>query len=326
MVGASSSRQADVNRRQHMQSVPEAYNHTVLAVQVSQVLVSSSCRMFLVCRCCCRFVLVLANSRHARVSHLCHAAPAVRPAAALMRCPGQLPLNADFSLSPSALLCKTGPVHLYLSPCACCSGQVCQRKDWGSGHKFECANLKNLKHNAAKAAAAGGSSGGGGSAGSNGTLSCKPPFLDPNEDAPVPRQVLFPYELFLQLRKAPNSCRRAPIGLINHGNNCYANAALQCLLYTKPLRAYLDQDLHRKHCNRPHDRDWCLLCVLSVSSSSGVCVCVERMMMLVCLFVWFVGCVMGVGAGVGAADAGKSVALVCEPAPQQQASQKGATT
>lgn len=81
----------------------------------------------------------------------------------------------------------------------------------------------------------------------------------------MPQQVLFSYELFLQLRKNPSSCRRAPIGLINHGNNCYANAALQCLLYTKPLRAYLDQGLHSKDCNRPHDRDWCLLCVLSVS-------------------------------------------------------------
>lgn len=129
--------------------------------------------------------------------------------------------------------------------------QVCQRKDWGSCHKFECDNLKKLRNNAAKAAAAGNS---------------KPAFLvDPNEDAPVPQQVLFSYELFLQLRKSPSSCRRAPVGLINHGNNCYANAALQCLLYTKPLRAYLDQGLHSKDCNRPHDRDWCLLCVLSVS-------------------------------------------------------------
>jgi ubiquitin C-terminal hydrolase len=110
--------------------------------------------------------------------------------------------------------------------------------------------LKHLRQNTVKAAAAGNS---------------KPPFLDPNEDAPVPQQVLFSYDLFLQLRKNPNSCKRAPIGLTNLGNNCYANAALQCLLYTKPLRAYLDQGLHSKDCNRPHDRDWCLLCVLSVS-------------------------------------------------------------
>jgi hypothetical protein len=140
-----------------------------------------------------------------------------------------------------------------LRHCPTCM-QVCQRKDWGSGHKFECLNLKNLRSNAAKAAAAGNS---------------KPPFLDPNEDAPVPQQVLFSYELFLQLRKGPSSCWRAPVGLINHGNNCYANAALQCLLYTKPLRAYLDQGLHSKDCNRPHDRDWCLLCVLSVSRVWG---------------------------------------------------------
>lgn len=135
-----------------------------------------------------------------------------------------------------------------------CSGQVCQRKDWGSCHKFECQNLKSLKQKAAKAAAAGIS---------------KPPFLDPNEDAPVPQQVLFSYDLFLQLRKNANSCRRPPVGLTNHGNNCYANAALQCLLFTKPLRAYLDQGLHSSNCNRPHDRDWCLLCVLTVRLTAG---------------------------------------------------------
>jgi ubiquitin C-terminal hydrolase len=126
---------------------------------------------------------------------------------------------------------------------------VCQRKDWSSSHKFECPNFKARRQLEAKAAAAGNS---------------KPPFLDRHEDAPVPQQVLFPYELFMQLRKNPNSCRRAPVGLINHGNNCYANAALQCLLYTKPLRAFLDQGLHNKGCNKPHDRDWCLLCVLTV--------------------------------------------------------------
>lgn len=132
------------------------------------------------------------------------------------------------------------------------SGPVCQRKDWGSGHKYECPNLK--QQHKAQVEAAG---------------QAKPPFLDPNEDAPVPRQVLFPYDVFLQLRKTSSSCKRAPIGLTNHGNNCYANAALQCLLFTQPLRAYLDQGLHSRQCNKPHDKDWCLLCVLSVGLRRG---------------------------------------------------------
>lgn len=79
----------------------------------------------------------------------------------------------------------------------------------------------------------------------------------------MPRQVLFSYQHYLQLCHNRTSCRRPPIGLTNHGNNCYANSALQCLLASRPLRAYLDQGLHSRDCNKPGN-EWCLLCQLQV--------------------------------------------------------------
>jgi len=87
--------------------------------------------------------------------------------------------------------------------------------------------------------------------------------LDPDGDAPVPHQVLFPHQHYLQLWHKSSS-RRPPVGLTNPGNNCYANACLQCLLMNKPLRAYLDQGLHTSSCNKPHRNEWCLLCELQV--------------------------------------------------------------
>jgi ubiquitin carboxyl-terminal hydrolase 36/42 len=150
--------------------------------------------------------------------------------------------------------------------CLSRSSIVCQRKDWGSNHKFECDNLQKLAaaHAAAPAAASGNSSG---HPASSNTL-CKPPPPDPNEDAPVPRQVLFSYQHYLQLCHNRTSCRRPPIGLTNHGNNCYANSALQCLLASRPLRAYLDQGLHSRDCNKPGN-EWCLLCQLQVRLKTG---------------------------------------------------------
>ncbi|CAL5440121.1 unnamed protein product [Camellia sinensis] len=68
--------------------------------------------------------------------------------------------------------------------------------------------------------------------------------------------ILFPYEDFVELfdwdkRGFP------PCGLLNCGNSCFANAVLQCLVYTRPLVAYLLEKGHRKECRR---NDWCFLC------------------------------------------------------------------
>ncbi|KAF5949590.1 hypothetical protein HYC85_011583 [Camellia sinensis] len=48
-----------------------------------------------------------------------------------------------------------------------------------------------------------------------------------------------------------------PCGLLNCGNGYFANVVLQCLVYTRPLVAYLLEKGHRKECRR---NDWCFLC------------------------------------------------------------------
>ncbi|CAL5361105.1 unnamed protein product [Camellia sinensis] len=48
-----------------------------------------------------------------------------------------------------------------------------------------------------------------------------------------------------------------PCGLLNCGNSCFANVVLQCLVYTRPLVAYLLEKGHRKECRQ---NDWCFLC------------------------------------------------------------------
>ncbi|GJN03802.1 hypothetical protein PR202_ga21282 [Eleusine coracana subsp. coracana] len=48
-----------------------------------------------------------------------------------------------------------------------------------------------------------------------------------------------------------------PFGLRNLGNSCYANAVLQCLMFTRPLTSYLLGRLHSKNCSR---KEWCFMC------------------------------------------------------------------
>ncbi|KAL7187318.1 hypothetical protein ACSBR1_037393 [Camellia fascicularis] len=70
------------------------------------------------------------------------------------------------------------------------------------------------------------------------------------------KEILFPYEDFVELF---NWDKRGfpPCGLLNCGNSCFANVVLQCLVYTRPLVAYLLEKGHRKECRR---NDWCFLC------------------------------------------------------------------
>ncbi|KAI4342442.1 hypothetical protein MLD38_027069 [Melastoma candidum] len=70
--------------------------------------------------------------------------------------------------------------------------------------------------------------------------------------------MLFPYEEFVRLFQH-EAFEFSPRGLINCGNNCYANAVLQCLTCTKPLTVYL---LLRSHSRNCHGKDWCLICEL----------------------------------------------------------------
>ncbi|CAI9266423.1 unnamed protein product [Lactuca saligna] len=67
---------------------------------------------------------------------------------------------------------------------------------------------------------------------------------------------LFPYEMFVKLY-ASKKIELQPCGLKNCGNSCYANAVLQCLIYTPPLTAYFLEGLHSKACDK---RGWCFTC------------------------------------------------------------------
>nr|XP_043637486.1 ubiquitin carboxyl-terminal hydrolase 17-like [Erigeron canadensis] len=69
---------------------------------------------------------------------------------------------------------------------------------------------------------------------------------------------LFPYEMFVKLYNS-KQVELQPCGLNNCGNSCYANAVLQCLIYTPPLTAYLFEGLHSKTCDK---KGWCFTCEL----------------------------------------------------------------
>ncbi|KAF8023335.1 hypothetical protein BT93_F0747 [Corymbia citriodora subsp. variegata] len=67
---------------------------------------------------------------------------------------------------------------------------------------------------------------------------------------------LFPYELFVKLYTW-KEVELLPRGFVNCGNSCYANAVLQCLVFTPPLTAYFLQGLHSKLCPK---KEWCFMC------------------------------------------------------------------
>ncbi|TVU05509.1 hypothetical protein EJB05_48675 [Eragrostis curvula] len=65
---------------------------------------------------------------------------------------------------------------------------------------------------------------------------------------------IFPYEHFVRLY---DKVELRPFGLHNLGNSCYANAVLQCLMFTRPLTSYLLGRLHSKNCSK---KEWCFMC------------------------------------------------------------------
>ncbi|KAG0517802.1 hypothetical protein BDA96_09G120600 [Sorghum bicolor] len=87
-----------------------------------------------------------------------------------------------------------------LVPCATLSSQECQTNHWKSDHKIECKQMKSL---------------------------------DPADKGHG--HVLFPYDEFLKLYNWKDF-DFVPCGLImNCGNRCFVNVALQCLSCTRPL-------------------------------------------------------------------------------------------
>ncbi|GBF87466.1 hypothetical protein Rsub_00177 [Raphidocelis subcapitata] len=157
--------------------------------------------------------------------------------------------------APTTTRCGKCKAISYCSP-------SCQRQDWNRGHKYECSRLQNQHAIAAanKVAAAKGKAarlqqqqhpqqqqqlnGGGGA-------QPKAAQHEPEEEAPVPQQVIFPYDVFLRLVVSGAAAQRrsAPRGLLN------------CLLATRPLRSFLDASVHSARCRKPGGA-WCLLCEL----------------------------------------------------------------
>lgn len=78
-------------------------------------------------------------------------------------------------------------------------------------------------------------------------------------------KVVFQYDIFMRLYSS-NEVELKPFGLVNCGNSCYANAVLQCLIYTRPLTLYLLQGLHSRECWR---EGWCFICEFEHLISKG---------------------------------------------------------
>ncbi|XP_073142932.1 ubiquitin carboxyl-terminal hydrolase 15-like isoform X2 [Henckelia pumila] len=72
------------------------------------------------------------------------------------------------------------------------------------------------------------------------------------------KKMLFPYEEFVKCFQF-EVFNVSPRGLVNCGNSCYANAVLQCLMWTKPLIIY---HLRRSHSRAGCAKNWCLMCEL----------------------------------------------------------------
>jgi ubiquitin carboxyl-terminal hydrolase 36/42 len=124
---------------------------------------------------------------------------------------------------------------------------ACQRKDWNTGHKAKCKDLKLS-----------------GTVNSVQSIPRDRRALLPDSNGGISKvlikQVLFPYEEFVELFDWGNQ-DSPPCGLLNCGNSCFANVVLQCLTYTRPLVAYLLKKGHRTECRR---NDWCFLCEFEI--------------------------------------------------------------
>ncbi|XP_068652589.1 ubiquitin carboxyl-terminal hydrolase 18-like [Aristolochia californica] len=131
---------------------------------------------------------------------------------------------------------------------------VCQSRDWRSGHKNKCRDMKFVDSvNSTKSAKR--------RTGLVDNPSGSSPFLTARgscKELKQPLKVLFPYDEFVKLFNWDNP-GFPPCGLLNCGNSCFANVVLQCLACTKPLVAYLLEKGHSRECCR---NDWCFFCEL----------------------------------------------------------------
>ncbi|PRW56940.1 meiotic recombination DMC1-like protein [Chlorella sorokiniana] len=174
------------------------------------------------------------------------------------------------------------------SRCSGCSSvaycsRECQQADWKAGHKHACKKLRKQRQAEARRAAAGeadadrAGAADGSAAAAPGAQegSSKERAEESNITPPLPKQVLYPAERYAELAAAPPQ-RKAPVGLANVGNSCYANSLLQSLIATPALAAYLVSGEHGRGCLKPSASEWCALCELEklaqqAYSKSGGC-------------------------------------------------------
>eukprot|EP00899_Mesostigma_viride_P025181 jgi/Mesvir1/5848/Mv00640-RA.1 len=152
--------------------------------------------------------------------------------------------------TPTKLQCPICKAVNYCSP-------ACQKRCW-EDHKQLCNGGKSGSssssggdspdsHQAFKAALL--TNGCGGKAGARGA--------NGNSFQP-PEKLLHPYNRFLALYDS-EGFQGDPVGLVNTGNSCYANAVLQCLTFTPPFAALLLQQSHSQQCAESP----CLFCGLT---------------------------------------------------------------
>lgn len=113
--------------------------------------------------------------------------------------------------------------------------RVCQAKDWKLVHKMKC--------------------------GREGDEAASRAAEDDGKELPAPSRWLFEPEDLLQLKE--DRPTNLIIGLVNHGNSCFANAVLQCLTATTSLQNYIRKQLHtRDSCKLLRNNKFCMFCVL----------------------------------------------------------------
>ncbi|XP_023635166.1 ubiquitin carboxyl-terminal hydrolase 18 isoform X2 [Capsella rubella] len=132
--------------------------------------------------------------------------------------------------------------------------EECQSSDWSSRHQRKCKDvgITSLTSSAKNGLRFRASSFGNRYASEVALVSDQ----GRNKSILKPREVLFPYEEFVEYFNWGSS-ELAPCGLMNCGNSCFANVILQCLSWTRPLVSYLLEKGHKSECML---NNWCFFC------------------------------------------------------------------